>query len=110
MAESIAKTYYPALLSKLEKRKQAARNVPLSIANITTLLSLRFNNKPLYESIDQFYSEEYRKAITSGTTPTGESEIARYRQPTEEEINLLYCDIHAREDHINYSGNNQPDS
>jgi hypothetical protein len=42
MAETIAKSFFPSLYSKLEKKKQAARANPLSIEEINTLLSLRF--------------------------------------------------------------------
>lgn len=110
MAESIARTFFPKLYSKLEKRKQAAHNMPLSSSDISTLLNMQFNNTPLYQSIDDFYSDEYRQGIKDGRTTTEQDKIPRYRPPTEEEINLIYCDIHSREDSFIVSGNNQPDS
>ena len=62
MPESFGKTFYPALYSKLEKKKQAARNAPLTMADINTLLSMQFNNKPLFPSIELFHSDEYQQA------------------------------------------------
>jgi hypothetical protein len=54
-----------------------------------------------------FYSEEYREAV-SRDVPTVELEkIPRFRKPTEQELNLLYCDIHAREEKFQYTGSNQ---
>ena len=110
MAESIAKTFFPALYGKLEKRKQAARNVPLTMPDINTLLSMQFNNKPLFPSIEIFYSDEFIQGLKDGIAPGELEKMPRYRKPTDEELNLLFCDIHAREEKINYSGSNQPDS
>ena len=98
MAESNAKTFFPALYGKLEKKKQAARNAPLTMADINTLLSMHFNNKPLYPSIEEFYSEEYKKALQEGVDPVELEKLQRFRHPTENELNQLYSDIHVREE------------
>lgn len=109
MTESIAKKLHPSLFNKLEKKKQAARNAPLSMADINTLLSMQFNNKPLYPSIELFYSEEYLQALKKGVPPSELEKIGRFRKPTEKELNLLYCDIHVREEKEQYTGSNQPE-
>ena len=98
MAESIAKTFFPALFGKLEKKKQAAGTAPLTMADINTLLSMHFNNKPLYPSIEDFYSDEYKKGMEEGTDPAELDKLQRFRPPTEKELNLLYSDIHVREE------------
>ena len=108
MAESIAKTYFSSLFNKLEKKKQAARIAPLTMADINTLLSMQFNNKPLFPSIELFFSEEYLQALKSGLPSTELEKIQRFRMPKENELNLLYCDIHAREEKEQYTGSNQP--
>lgn len=107
MAEAIAKTFSPALFSKLEKKKQDAAGNPLSSKDINSLLSMHFNNRPLYQSIESLYSDEYRQALASGKTGEELEKIRQFREPTEQELNLLYCDIHTREEKINYSNGNQ---
>ena len=110
MAESLAKTFFPKLYSKLEKRRQAVRDEPLAMADITTLLTMHFNNKPLYQSIDEFYSDEFRQGLEKGIAIAELEKLPRYRKPTDEEVNLLFCDIHSREEKANYEGTNQPGS
>ena len=107
MAQSHAKTFFPALYAKLDRKKEAARVEPLSMADINTLLSMQFNNEPLYPSIDLFHSEEYTTALNKGTPPAELEKIVRFRKPTENELNQLYCDVHARDEKEQYSGNNQ---
>lgn len=107
MAQSHAKTFFPALYAKIDKKKQAARDEPLSMADINTLLSMQFNNEPLYPSIEVFHSDEYTAALGNGTPVAELEKIVRFRKPTESELNLLYCDIHARDEKEKYSGNNQ---
>jgi hypothetical protein len=110
MAESHAKTFFPVLFAKIEKKKQTARDEPLSMADINTLLSMQFNNEPLYPSIEVFHSGEYEAAVKNGTPPAELEKMVRFRKPTESELNLLYCDIHARDEKMQYSGNNQSGS
>ena len=107
MAESIAKNSFPALFGKLEKMKNAALNAPLSMSDINTLLSMHFNNEPLYPSIDAFYSEEYLKAEENGVSIEELEKIERFRKPTKEEVNTLYCDIHVRDEKDQVSSTNQ---
>ncbi len=109
MAESIAKTFFPKLYSKLEKKKHDTRNVPLTMSDINTLLSIQINNKPIFPSIDLFYTEEYLQALKNGTSSIDLDKIGRFRNPSEKELNLLFCDIHARDEKWQFSsGNNQP--
>jgi hypothetical protein len=110
MAESLAKTLFPALYAKLDKKKQAAREAPLSLPDINTLLSMQFNNTPLYPFIEAFYSDEYTQALKNGVSSSELDKIVRFRKPTESELNLLYCDIHERDEKMQYSsGTNQSD-
>ena len=111
MPESFAKTIFPSLYTKLEKEKQSARSKPLTMAAINTLLAMRFNNKPLFPSIELFYSEEYRDALQKGVSPAELEKIETFRLPAENELNQLYCDIHARDDMAQYSSSgNQSDT
>jgi hypothetical protein len=107
MADSLAKSLFPTLYNKLEKNRQNARSKPLTIAAINTLLSMQFNNKPLFPSIEDFYSEPYQKALEDGLPPAELEKIERFRKPTEKEFNLLHCDIHARDEMMQYSASNQ---
>ena len=108
MTESTAKTFYPNLYAKLEKKKSAARGAPLTMADINTLLSMQFNNEPQFPSIEVFYSEEYTKALNDNVAPADLDKIQRFRKPTETELNLLYCDIHVRDEPA-VSSSNQTD-
>lgn len=109
MAESIAKTFFPKLYNKLEKKKQEVRSRPLTMPDINTLLSMQFNNKPLFPSIEIFYSEEYQQALKSGVAGNELDKLQRFRKPSESELNLLYSDIHVREEKEQYTGSNQPE-
>jgi hypothetical protein len=108
MAESIAKVFYPSLYSKLEKKKNSARQHPLTMPDINTLLSMQFNNKPLFPSIEAFFSDEYLQALKDGVPSIELDKIQRFRKPTETELNLLFNDIHAREEKEQYSGGGSP--
>ncbi len=107
MPESFARAHFPSLYGKLERKKQTARNEPLSILEINTLLSMRFNNKPLFPSVEFFYSEEFQLAIKNGAPSAELDKLQRFRKPTEEELNLLFNDIHFREEKEQYTGSNQ---
>jgi len=110
MADTIAKTFYPALFAKLERKKQTARQNPLSNTDINTLLSMHFNGEPLFPSIEHFHSDEYRNALLRHATGDELDKIVKFRPPTDEELNLLFCDVHAREEKFTYTGSNQTDS
>lgn len=98
MSESIAKELFPGLLSKIEKKRSTAQSRPLTMPEINSLLSMRFNNKPLFESVESFYSPEYIEAREKGMSSAELEEIVRFRSATPEEANLLYNDIHFREE------------
>ncbi|MBN1307352.1 MAG: hypothetical protein JXA18_05510 [Chitinispirillaceae bacterium] len=109
MAESFAKMLYPKLYSKLDKKKQETRGRPLTMHDINTLLSMQFNNKPFFPSIEVFYSEEYRQALINGVTGSELEKIERFRKPSESELNMLFSDIHVRDEKEQYTGSNQPE-
>jgi hypothetical protein len=98
------KSVFSSEYGKLEKKRSAALLRPLQIQEINSLLSLRFNNTPIFESIEEFYSEEYKKALQENKSPSELEQIERFRKGTQREINLLYCDIHAREQKFEYTG------
>lgn len=106
MAETNAKIFFPGLYAKLEKKRQAVSAEPMSMANINILLSIQFNNKPVYPTIDIFYSDAYKQALESGASSVELEKIPRFRLPTDREVNLLYSDIHAREEKIEYASGN----
>jgi len=92
-----AHDFFPKKLAKLEKQRAAALENPLVSEQIASLISMKFNREPLYKSIEDFYTEEYKSALDSGKAPAELEKITRYRGPTQKEINLLYNDIHAKE-------------
>lgn len=104
MAESIAKQFFPKQFSKIERNRSAAQSRPLTMAEINSLLSMRINNKPVFESIEMFYSQEYKKARETGANSIELEKIVRFRHATAEEANLLYNDIHFREEKTSKSG------
>ena len=110
MADSVARTFFSSLTSKLEKKRQNAMSEPLKMTEISVLLAMRFNNKPIYDSIELFYTEEYRKALETHTGPSELEKIIKFRPATQEEANLLFSDIHAREESERYSSQNSSDS
>lgn len=107
MSDSFAKTWFPGLYGKLERKKTTAANAPLSMADLNSLLSMYFNNKPLYPSVEHFFTDEYKKAVESGVSPRDLEKIQKFRNPTEEELNLLYCDLHIRDEKEQVTGSNQ---
>lgn len=110
MADSVARTLYPSLLAKLEKKRQNVMSSPLQMSDISVLLSMRFNNRPLFESIELFYTEEYKKALESHVDPSELEKVPKFRPATQEEANLLFSDIYAREESERYSTQNSSDS
>ncbi|MCL2689092.1 MAG: hypothetical protein FWE57_04510 [Chitinispirillia bacterium] len=99
-AGTTARDFFPKKLAKLEKKRAEALENPLASEQIASLISMKFNREPLYKSIEDFYTEEYRGALKSGTAPAELEKIARYRSPTPKEVNLLYNDIHAQEQQV----------
>ena len=61
MPDSFAKTIFPKQYSKIEKARQSVMSRPLRMKEINTLMSLRFNGTPLFDSIDHFSLMNTRK-------------------------------------------------
>ncbi|MDR0308259.1 MAG: hypothetical protein LBI42_15705 [Chitinispirillales bacterium] len=92
-----AHDFFPKKLAKTLKQREEALGRPLSSEQIASLISMKFNREPLYTSIEDFYTEDYRGALKEGKPPAELEKIKRYRNPTQKEVNLLYNDIHAKE-------------
>lgn len=107
MSESVARRFFPKETGKVENQRKSAVSRPLKMKEINTLMSMRFNNEPLFESIELFYSDEYKKAIQNGTANDELEKIEKYRSATETEANLLFSDIHAREEKVELGSNGQ---
>jgi hypothetical protein len=90
--------------SKNERMRQSAKSRPLVMSEINALLAMYFNNEPMYESIELFYTEEYKTAVKNGVSISEIEKIVRFRPGTDAEVNMLYSDIHAREDKIESAG------
>ncbi|MDR2728462.1 MAG: hypothetical protein LBB56_04960 [Chitinispirillales bacterium] len=106
-AGTTAHDFFPKKLAKLEKKRAEALENPLVSEQIASLISMKFNSKPLYNSIEDFYTQEYRDALSSGKAPAELEKISRYRSPTQKEVNLLYNDIHANEQVIEFSNSGE---
>jgi hypothetical protein len=106
MSNSFAKAMFPILYGKVERKKNNARSRVLSMTEINTLLSMRFNNVPTYTSIEDFYTEEYKEAMKNKAPAEELEKIEHFRKATEQELNLIYSDIHSREDKIEMGGAN----
>lgn len=104
MSESFAKTTFPKLYSKIEKSRQNVLTRPLRMKDINTLLSIRISGKPLFEEIDNFYSDEYKKALEEKRSIAELEKIEKFRTATAQEANLLYNDLHVREEKEEYTG------
>lgn len=109
MAEELAKSLFSSLYNVTEKKRQKTASEPFSQKDINTLMSIYINKEPLYPAMELFYSEEYTQALEKGITGEELEKICRFRKPNESELNLLFCDIHMREEKANYSGSNQSD-
>ncbi|MDR0331211.1 MAG: hypothetical protein LBH93_05835 [Chitinispirillales bacterium] len=106
MKQEYAAEFFPKKLAKVERMRDEALNRALSSDHIASLLSIRFNREPLYKSAEDFYTPEYAKALAAGAAPAELSEIQRYRNPSPKEVNLLYSDIHSKEELYVYSASN----
>lgn len=104
MANDFAKSQFPSQYAKVERQRQGTKGRSLTMPEINALLSMRFHNEPVFESIEIFYTDEYRNALNSNTPATDLEKIVKFRPATDREANLLYSDIHAREDKIEMSG------
>lgn len=109
MKREYAAEFFPKQLAKTERKRADAVERALSGEHIASLLSLRFNREPLYRSIEDFYTPEYADALKSGVPPSDLSKIPRYRNPTPKEVNLLYSDIHSKDQLYEYSASNASD-
>jgi uroporphyrinogen-III synthase len=103
---NFAAVFFPKNLARTEKKRAEALNHALIGEQVASLLSMRFNREPLYRSIEEFYTQEYLEALAAGVAPAELSKIERYRSPTQREVNLLYSDIHAKEQVYDYSRSN----
>jgi hypothetical protein len=104
MANDFAKSQFPAQYAKIERLRQNAKSRPLTMSEINVLLSMRFNNEPIFESIEIFYADEYKNAMSANSPATDLEKMVKFRSATEREANFLYSDIHAREDKIEMTG------
>lgn len=104
MANDFAKSQFPSQFAKVERQRQGTKNRPLTMSEINVLLSMRFHNEPVFESIELFFTDEYKKALSTNTSVADLEKIEKFRTATDREANLLYSDIHAREDKIEISG------
>jgi len=109
MKREYAAEFFPKQLSKTERKRAEALENPLTSERIASLLSLRFNREPLYNSVEDFHTQEYADALSSGVSPSELSKIPRYRNPTPKEVNLLYSDIHSKDQLYEYSASNASD-
>ncbi|MDR2693878.1 MAG: hypothetical protein LBB74_06650 [Chitinispirillales bacterium] len=109
MEREYAAEFFPKKFSTMERKRAEAMGRPLTSDRIASLLSLRFNREPLYKSVDDFYTPEYAEALRSGMPPSELSKVTRYRNPTQKEANLLYGDIHSKEQLYEYSASNASD-
>ncbi|MDR3012876.1 MAG: hypothetical protein LBU70_06665 [Chitinispirillales bacterium] len=106
MGQKFAAAFFPKKLARIEKRRANSLDVALTSEQIASLFSMRFNRKPLYQSIEDFYAPEYAEALRAGAAPAELAKIKRYRGPTQKEVNLLFNDIHAKEEIYECSGSN----
>jgi hypothetical protein len=97
MKQNFAERFFPKNHGKTLRRREEALSQALNSDQIASLLSMRFNRKPLYEGIEDFYTPEYRSASEAGMPPAELSKIGRYRNPTEKEVCMLFCDVHSKE-------------
>jgi hypothetical protein len=103
MGEAYVKTLFSLKLSKLEHLRRDAKSRPLTMSEINLLMSMHFNGNPIFESIEMFYNEEYKTALSNGTSISELDKMQKFRPGTDAEVNMLYSDIHSREDKIEIS-------
>ncbi len=103
MGEAYVKALFSSKLSKLEHLRRDAKSRPLTMPEINSLMAMHFNGNPLFESIEIFYNEEYKTALKNGTAVAELDKMQKFRSGTDAEVNILYSDIHSREDKIEIS-------
>ncbi len=108
MSDSFAKSQFPKEYAKIDKQRKNAESNPLTIQEINTLLAMRVNREPMFKSIEIFYTEDYKKALSENMSATELEKIQRFRNATSEEASLLYNDLHAREK-FQYTGSGAQD-
>jgi hypothetical protein len=96
MASGVLRNMFAVKFGLLDKKRKNAVTSPLTSREITTLLSVRMDGEPLFESIDHFYSDEYKAASETEAKSPDSDKIRKFRSATETEANLLYCDIHSK--------------
>lgn len=104
MSEPFAKIIFPKLYSKIEKARQTVMSRPLRMKDINSLMSMRFNGKPIFESIDHFFSDEYKKALQEDLSAIELEKMVKFRPATDREANLLFNDLHMRDEKEEYTG------
>lgn len=104
MAESFAQQIFPKQYAKIDRLRKTVTSHPLQMKDITTLMSMRFNGKQLFDSIDQFFSEEYKKALQDKIDINELEKIEKFRPATDREANLLFNDLHMRDEKEEYTG------
>ncbi|MCL2433913.1 MAG: hypothetical protein FWD16_05285 [Clostridia bacterium] len=104
--EKYAEKFFPKEFARAERDRSEALQRRLNGEQIAVLMSIRFFGRPLREPmlIKDYYTPEYAQAMEAGTAPAELAKIAKYRYPTAQEVNLLYCDIHAREKKYDATG------
>ncbi len=104
MSDSFAKSIFPKQYSKIEKARQSVMNRPLCMKEINTLMSLRFGGIPAFDSIAHFFSDEYKKGLEQNLPSAELEKLEKFRPATASEANILFNDLHMREEKEEYTG------
>jgi len=81
---------YKKQLNLLEKRRKKATSRALTRKEIDVLLSLRWNNKPQYKSVECVYSEEYKKILKMRNRAMTKEEFKKLIQMKDRDGNNKY--------------------
>jgi len=104
MSDSFAKAIFPKQYAKIEKTRHTVMNRPLRMKEINTLMSLRFKGSPAFDSIAHFFSDEYKKALEQNLPSIELEKLEKFRPATASEANILFNDLHMREEKEEYTG------
>ncbi len=104
MSDSFAKSIFPKQYARIEKARQSVMNRPLHMKEINTLMAIRFNGTPAFDSVDLFFSDEYKKALEQGLPSIELEKLVKFRPATAAEANILFNDLHMREEKEEYTG------